>query len=93
MTIYYYYYYYYYYNYNYNYNYTSIQTSHLPEDPPTQVGMIVIEVPDVDVVIIMEATDVVIVVDDIIVMETDDVVILVGPVDNVVVVVIDVTSV
>ena len=57
-----------------DYNYTTIQTSHLPEDPPTQVGMtvdVVIEVTftDVDDVIIMEATDVVVVVDDIIVME------------------------
>ena len=55
-----------------------IQTSHLPEDPPTQVGMtvdVLTEVPDID---------------EVVVMKTDDVV-LVGSVD--IVVVIDVTSV
>ena len=47
---------------------------------------------DIGVVIMLEATDVV-VVDDIIVIELDDVVVLVGSVDNVVVDVIDVASV
>ena len=56
---------------------------------------VVIEVTftDVDDVILMEATDVIVVVDDIIVMELDDVVVLAGSVDNVVVDVIDVASV
>ena len=45
---------------------------------------------DIGVVIMLEATDVVVVVDDIIVIELDDVVVLVGSVDNVVV---DVASV
>ena len=48
---------------------------------------------DIGVVIMLEATDVVVVVDDIIVIELDDVVVLVGSVDNVVVDVIDVASV
>ena len=66
-----------------------IQKSHLPEDPPANVGatinVVIDVVVDVVVNVLVDFSDV----DDIIVTEMDDVVELIGPVDIVVVMVID----